>query len=231
MNKSMIVAVVAVVSVLVFGAFRIYAETSSSQTGSRDSKDSQDMSASSSMNKSMGDSGFGMYRLDRLIGSDVRDAQGESLGDIKDFVVDSQGRVAFALLGHGGFLGLGEKYVAVPFTALNFNGEDHKATTNISRDQLANAPVFDRNTSMDHTWAENSYRYFGQTPYWSETGSMQSDRFNSNTMNRPESHEGQFDRDYGTGNQGGMGQYGSQPQSGMGGPSGTGSSSSTGSSY
>src|SRR5688572_27071093 len=60
-----------------------------------------------------------MYRASKLIGADVENPQGEDLGDIKDVVLDSQtGRIAYAVLTFGGFLGLGEKYYAVPFAAL-----------------------------------------------------------------------------------------------------------------
>src|SRR5690242_8496972 len=50
-----------------------------------------------------------------LIGMDVRNQQNEKLGDVKDLVVDLHtGKIAYAVLSVGGFLGIGDKYVAVP---------------------------------------------------------------------------------------------------------------------
>ena len=57
-------------------------------------------------------------RLSELIGMDVRNARGENLGDVKDVVVDTEnGRVAYAVVGIGGFLGIGEKLSAFPMSA------------------------------------------------------------------------------------------------------------------
>ncbi|HVL56027.1 MAG TPA: PRC-barrel domain-containing protein [Burkholderiaceae bacterium] len=54
-------------------------------------------------------------RLGKLIGQNVRNAVGENLGEVKDVVVDLQnGRVGYAVVGFGGFLGLGEKLFAFP---------------------------------------------------------------------------------------------------------------------
>src|ERR1700741_1484763 len=59
-----------------------------------------------------------LYRGSKLIGADVENPQGENLGDIKDVVFDSRGHIEYAVLDFGGFLGMGEKYFAVPWAAL-----------------------------------------------------------------------------------------------------------------
>jgi sporulation protein YlmC with PRC-barrel domain len=57
-------------------------------------------------------------RMSDLIGMDVRNAKGENLGDVRDLVVDMEsGRVAYAVVGIGGFLGIGEKLSAFPMSA------------------------------------------------------------------------------------------------------------------
>src|SRR5919201_869381 len=59
-------------------------------------------------------------RASKLIGADVENPSGQNLGDIKDIVLDPQtGQIAYAVLGFGGFLGMGEKYFAIPWTALS----------------------------------------------------------------------------------------------------------------
>ncbi|WP_194164647.1 PRC-barrel domain-containing protein [Microvirga thermotolerans] len=55
-----------------------------------------------------------------LIGTKVISTNNESIGDINDVIVDRNGQAVAAVIGVGGFLGIGEKDVAVPFNALEF---------------------------------------------------------------------------------------------------------------
>jgi sporulation protein YlmC with PRC-barrel domain len=55
-----------------------------------------------------------------LIGTKVISANNESIGDINDVIVDRNGQAVAAIVGVGGFLGIGEKDVAVPFKSLEF---------------------------------------------------------------------------------------------------------------
>jgi sporulation protein YlmC with PRC-barrel domain len=56
----------------------------------------------------------------KLIGTRVVSANNESIGDINDVIVDRNGQAIAAVVGVGGFLGIGEKDVAVPFNSLEF---------------------------------------------------------------------------------------------------------------
>ena len=56
----------------------------------------------------------------KLIGTRVVSSNNESIGDINDVIVDRNGQAIAAVVGVGGFLGIGEKDVAVPFNALEF---------------------------------------------------------------------------------------------------------------
>jgi PRC-barrel domain len=103
------------------------------------------------------------------IGKEVKNMEGEDLGTVKEFVKDSDGRVSFAILSTGGFMGLGDKKVAIPYSALTFNTKEDHYTTSISKDQLANAPTFENEAELrDRSFADEVYRHFGQRPYWSE---------------------------------------------------------------
>ena len=65
----------------------------------------------------------GQYRASELIGGGVYGADGARIGDINDVLVDGRGQVAAVVLGVGGFLGIGEKSVAVPMQALRFEAD------------------------------------------------------------------------------------------------------------
>jgi sporulation protein YlmC with PRC-barrel domain len=83
--------------------------------------------SSSSMNQSGGMQGQFMTQMQqdhmmasKLIGTRVISANNESIGDINDVIVDRTGQAVAAVVGVGGFLGIGEKDVAVPFKSLEF---------------------------------------------------------------------------------------------------------------
>jgi sporulation protein YlmC with PRC-barrel domain len=117
-----------------------------------------------------------MFRASKLIGADVENPQGEDLGDIKDVVFDAQGDIRYAVLAFGGFLGLGEKYFAVPWAALKPEagqkpGDTERYVLNIDKERLKSAPGFDRDkwpNMADRSWGEQVYAFYGVTPYWHE---------------------------------------------------------------
>ena len=104
-------------------------------------------------------------RASTLIGRDVRNAQGQDLGEIQDLIVDvNNQRVHYAVLAFGGLMGLGEKLFAYPVRLLTPSGD--ALVLNVSKQQLERAPGFERNRWPD--WADNRYRgqvdrYFGPT--------------------------------------------------------------------
>ena len=79
-----------------------------------------------------------------LIGTKVRGAADESVGEINDVLLDRNGNVIGAVIGVGGFLGMGEKDVAVPFNQLQMvrNSDGDRVVLNKSKDELKNAPTF-----------------------------------------------------------------------------------------
>jgi sporulation protein YlmC with PRC-barrel domain len=80
-----------------------------------------------------------------LTGMAVRNSAGENLGDINDFVMDSAGKPSVVIIGVGGFLGLGEKDVGVPFEQLAFaDAQDGTkvARLDVTKEALTAAPNF-----------------------------------------------------------------------------------------
>ena len=64
------------------------------------------------------------WTAEALIGRTVENAQGDNLGDINNVIINEKGDVVAVVIGVGGFLGIGEKNVGVPFDALDFRAVD-----------------------------------------------------------------------------------------------------------
>jgi hypothetical protein len=85
------------------------------------------------------------YRTSKVVGSTVVNDANESVGSIDDLIVTPGGQTPFAVLSVGGFLGLGTKYVVVPFTALKI--VDKKVTLpGGTKDALKSLPDFKYNS-------------------------------------------------------------------------------------
>lgn len=114
----------------------------------------------------------GLIRGVKLIGKSVQNRAGEDLGDIEDLVIDlPEGRVAYAVLSFGGFLGVGDKFFAVPPDALEWSADDDTLVLNVERSVLEQAPGFDKDNwpdLADRAWGASIYRYYGRNPYWAE---------------------------------------------------------------
>jgi len=112
-----------------------------------------------------------------IIGSSVVNQQNEDLGKIEDVVIDAgAGRIVYAVLSFGGFLGLGDKYFAIPWEAFRFDISDKRAVLNVDRRLLDNAPGFDKDdwpNMADTAWGGQVFSHYGYRPYWEEppTGS------------------------------------------------------------
>lgn len=105
-----------------------------------------------------------------IIGTDVVNPQGENLGDIKEVVIDPHsGRVAYGVVSFGGFLGMGEKLFAIPFSAFAYDLANNEYVLDVSRDRLKSAPGFAADkwpTMSDEKWNREVYKYYGRSPYW-----------------------------------------------------------------
>ena len=106
---------------------------------------------------------------DTLIGNDVYNHKDEDLGDIKEIMLDvPNGRIAYAVLSFGGFLGMGDKLFAVPWEALKLDTENECFVLNVEKERLENAPGFDPDRwpdMADSTWQSEVHSYYGTEPY------------------------------------------------------------------
>ncbi len=102
------------------------------------------------------------YVTSEVLGTEVKNPQGDDYGRISDLVIDTNGRVPFVILAYG------EKSVAIPFGALSYNREGKYLVFNFEKEKLDSAPAFDKSQLANRTWVEENYKRFGQAPYWSE---------------------------------------------------------------
>ncbi len=95
-------------------------------------------------------------RVSKLIGTDVVNAKGEDLGEIEDLVIDTvTGRIEYAVLSFGGFLGMGDKLFAYPLTQFKPSGKDRgKLALNVDKDKLKGSPGFEAKTWPDFNKGE-----------------------------------------------------------------------------
>lgn len=94
----------------------------------------------------------GQWLAEDYIGTSVRNAQDEELGNINDLLVDEDGTVVGAVIGVGGFLGIGQKSVAVNFDAIDEIVNDDgslELSMDADRETLENAPDFERLSDQD----------------------------------------------------------------------------------
>ena len=88
-----------------------------------------------------------MNKASKLIGMSVKNQHNEDLGGIKDLMIDPKsGRIIYAVLGTGGFLGVGDKLIAIPPSAFT-SQNDRYLILNADKQALRDAPSFDR-----HNW-------------------------------------------------------------------------------
>ena len=106
---------------------------------------------------------------DKVDGTAVYNGAGERLGDVHDVMIDKvSGRVAYAIMSFGGFLGMGNKLFAVPWSSLKLDGHEHKFVLDVAKDRLEKAPGFDKEhwpDMADESWGRSIYKYYGQRFY------------------------------------------------------------------
>jgi len=102
-----------------------------------------------------------------IIGDKVVNDQGQSLGKVEDIVIDPEtGSIVYAVLSFGGFLGIGDKYFAIPWGALRTQPGKENLVLSVDKERLKKAPGFDKNhwPDMNPTWAGQVNEFYGVTP-------------------------------------------------------------------
>ena len=105
-----------------------------------------------------------------LSGDEVLNRQGEKLGTIEEIMLDvPTGRIAYAVLSSGGFLGIGDKLFALPWGSLTLDPENKCFVVDMAKERLEKAPGFDKDhwpSMADENWARELHTYYRARPYW-----------------------------------------------------------------
>jgi len=105
-----------------------------------------------------------------LTNTEVYNRSGQQIGQISELMIDlGTGRVAYAVLSFGGFMGLGDKLFAIPWALLQINTDKEQFILNVSKELLESAEGFDKDDWPDTTdleWNVRTYEHYKQQPYW-----------------------------------------------------------------
>ncbi len=105
-----------------------------------------------------------------LEGDKVVNRLGEDLGEIDEIMLDvPRGRIAYAVMSSGGFLGMGEKLFAIPWGALTLDTDNKCFVLDVDKQRMQDAPGFDKDNwpSMPDTEFDTRvHSYYGTRPYW-----------------------------------------------------------------
>jgi sporulation protein YlmC with PRC-barrel domain len=104
-------------------------------------------------------------------GTEVYGAGGKNIGEIDHLIIDKvSGRVAYAVMSFGGFVGLGHSHYPIPWGALTYDTSLGGFRTNITEQQLRDAPEFSDDSWQDRDWEARTHQYYGTPTYWESRG-------------------------------------------------------------
>lgn len=101
---------------------------------------------------------------DKVEGTQVYSADGEKIGSIDHLMIGKRsGRVEYAVMSFGGFLGMGESYHPLPWDTLDYDTDKDGYVVDIDKNRLKEAPSYTRDAAPDYNrgYGENVYAYYG----------------------------------------------------------------------
>ena len=114
-----------------------------------------------------------MHLKRRHSGTEVYGAGGKNIGEIDHLIIDKvSGRVAYAVMSFGGFVGLGHSHYPIPWGALTYDTSLGGFRTNITEQQLRDAPEFSDDSWQDRDWETRTHQYYGTPSYWESRGGL-----------------------------------------------------------
>ncbi len=110
----------------------------------------------------------GFLRASKIQGEKVVNRDNDTLGKIEDIMIDLQdGRIAYAVISHGGIIGIGSKHIPIPWQAFSLRARDHAFVIDIPKDVLDKAEGLDKDKwPVTRKELSRTYSYYGYQPYW-----------------------------------------------------------------
>ncbi len=100
-------------------------------------------------------------------GTNVYDMSGKKIGEIDHLMIDKvSGRVTYAVMSFGGFLGLGHSHYPLPWGALKHSPRLDGYETNVTEAQLRDAPAFNDDAWSNRNWEAQTHTHYNVRPYW-----------------------------------------------------------------
>ncbi|HTK34130.1 MAG TPA: PRC-barrel domain-containing protein [Caulobacteraceae bacterium] len=110
-----------------------------------------------------------LISADRVEGTTVYNTEGEKLGHVEDVMLHKlSGKVAYAVVSCGGFLGVGEKYLPMPWSLLRYDTNKSGYVVPASRSTLQEAPSFASQEmgADDSDWRDRVHTHYNAPAYW-----------------------------------------------------------------
>ncbi len=111
-----------------------------------------------------------LISADQVSGTAVYDPRGEKLGSVEDVMIDkASGRIAYAVLSFGGFLGIGDKHHPLPWGTLKYDQTLGGYVVDLDRRVLEGGPAYATAEPVawnDRAWGARLHDYYKARPYW-----------------------------------------------------------------
>jgi len=111
-----------------------------------------------------------LISADKVEGTTVYNRKGDKLGSVEDVMIDKlSGKVAYAVLSFGGFLGIGDRHHPLPWSMLSYDTERSGYVVDLDKETLTGAPSYPKDAYYDiekRSVGEKLHDYYRVPPYW-----------------------------------------------------------------
>jgi sporulation protein YlmC with PRC-barrel domain len=115
----------------------------------------------------MGRTDTSLVSSEDVEGTNVYGPDGSKVGEVDHLMIEKQsGRVTYAVMSFGGFLGLGNDHYPMPWGALRYNTDLGGYQTNVTEAQLKGAPAMTNDSWSNRDWETKVHSHYNADPYW-----------------------------------------------------------------
>jgi sporulation protein YlmC with PRC-barrel domain len=111
-----------------------------------------------------------LISANKVEGTTVMNPAGEKLGAIENVMIDKRsGKVAYAVMSFGGFLGIGDRHHPLPWSVLKYDTNLNGYVVNLDKNRLEGAPTYGSDETVnlaDEEYGRKLHDYYGVAPYW-----------------------------------------------------------------